>query len=175
MRVLITYFSQTGNTAQVAQAMANALKDKTAPVLKPLAETTPEDLAAAEVIFLGSPVHAGGLARPVAEFLAELPASPGFKLASFLTHASQVYERQGFEKAIAAVENACIEKSITFLGLFDCQGRLAPQIQPAVQKAKGLGDEEWAGMMAQTEAHPSPRDEDEAANFALGALARAQV
>ena len=62
-------------------------------------------------------------------------------------------------------------KRIRHLGCFDCQGRLAPAIQPMVQKSQGLSDEEWAERMAKTDQHPDAEDEKKAREFARAVTA----
>ncbi len=67
LTILVAYHSETGNTEQMARALADGAgeADDVAVVLKPLAEVSKEDLEAADGVALGSPVHMGDVAWPV--------------------------------------------------------------------------------------------------------------
>lgn len=59
-KVLIVYFSQTGNTEKMAQFVASGAKEEKVEVeLKKVEETNPEDLLNADGIILGSPTYYG--------------------------------------------------------------------------------------------------------------------
>jgi NAD(P)H dehydrogenase (quinone) len=70
MKVLVMYFSQTGNTAQLAEVIARGVKeiDEVECVLKPLSEVTREDLLAADGIIAGTPVYFGTMAAQLKAF-----------------------------------------------------------------------------------------------------------
>lgn len=74
-RVLITYDSVDGHTAQLAQWMAEGVEKEPQTILrlKKVQETTQEDLLWADVILVGSPVYNAGLTQGVGSFLAEWP------------------------------------------------------------------------------------------------------
>ena len=64
MQVLIMYYSRTGNTQKLADAIAHGVRqvDGVACVVKPVAEITEQDWLAADGIIAGSPVYAGSMA-----------------------------------------------------------------------------------------------------------------
>jgi NAD(P)H dehydrogenase (quinone) len=63
-RILVTYYSKTGNTQQMAEAVARgaATVDGTTVLLKSIGETTHDDLLQAHAIILGSPVYNANVA-----------------------------------------------------------------------------------------------------------------
>lgn len=63
-KVLITYYSRSGNTEQMAQAVAAGAKQvKGAEVeVKPVEELSPDDLLKPDAIIMGSPVYYGTMA-----------------------------------------------------------------------------------------------------------------
>jgi len=77
MKVLVTYFSQSGNTEKIAKAICEEAAQTNEAELKKLEDITPEGVAEYDVIFIGSPLHAGSLAAPVKECLGVLHASSG--------------------------------------------------------------------------------------------------
>lgn len=73
--VLISYYSKTGNTRQMAEAIAQGADEtgKVFVVLKAVSETTHADLLAADAIILGSPVYNANVAPAVQGFIASWP------------------------------------------------------------------------------------------------------
>jgi len=72
MQVLILFHSDYNNTEKMAQAIANgaqAVDDRVQTKLLQVADAKPEDLVAADVIFLGSPVHMGTMAWKVKKLI----------------------------------------------------------------------------------------------------------
>jgi flavodoxin I len=171
MKVLITYFSQTGNTKQIADTILQEALQANEVDLKKVEETDADTFSGYDTVFVGSPIHAGGLAAQVKELLEALPQNPKFKLAAFITHASSAYAKDGFEKGIQSLDDITKAKQITYLGSYDCQGRLTEEIRPMVQQSKGESDEEWGKKMAECDEHPNAEDEQKAKEFAKRVLA----
>jgi len=72
MQVLVLYHSDYGNTEKMAQAIAKgaeATDDRVQTRLLQVAEAQGDDLLAADVIFLGSPVHMGTMAWKVKKLI----------------------------------------------------------------------------------------------------------
>ena len=93
MKVLIAYYSETGNTAQVAQAIGEEMASQGQEVcLRDVDAITADMLSAYDLVFLGSACHDSDLARPVKQILGQIPTSAPFKLAGFATHASYTPE-----------------------------------------------------------------------------------
>ncbi len=86
MNVLVTYFSQSGNTEKIAKAIYEEAAQANKAELKKLEDITPDDVAGYDFIFIGSPLHSGSLAAPVKECLGLIQASSGQKIAGFITH-----------------------------------------------------------------------------------------
>ena len=136
MNILIAYFSQTGNTAKVARAIYEETLSKEHEVhLKKIAEITPNSLNAYDLLFLGSACHDADLAKPVKRVLEGLASLSPFKLAGFVTHATQMpkegeREQELYERwtgnCIQTFHRVSEEKQIAFLGYFHCQGVPSP-------------------------------------------------
>jgi len=131
----------------------------------------PGSLNEHDLVFVGSPCHGGDLAAPVKEFLGNLPRSPGFKVAGFVTHSSD--NRGDFEKCFQSLENASKDSGLTFQGCYDCQGSLSPEIQPFVKQAQNVPDDEWEEMMKKIGERPTAEDEQKAKDFAREVLSKA--
>jgi NAD(P)H dehydrogenase (quinone) len=73
--VLITYYSKTSSTAQLARAVAKGASgtNQVQVILKKIEETTEEDLIKADAIILGSPVYNANPAAEVLKFIERWP------------------------------------------------------------------------------------------------------
>jgi flavodoxin I len=170
MKVLVTYFSQSGNTEKIAKAICEEAAQANEAELKKLEDITPEGVAEYDVIFIGSPLHAGSLAAPVKECLGVLQASSGQKMAGFITHMAPAYPDQDMEAFTEPIKAACKEKGIEYKGCFDCQGFLAEAMHGPVQKKLNMDDEQWAGMVKAMTGHPNEEDVANAKAYAKEVL-----
>lgn len=74
MRILIVYHSDYGNTEKMAHAIAAGAKasvENSKIELKQASDTAPDDLAAADVILFGTPVHMGCMAWQMKKLIDE--------------------------------------------------------------------------------------------------------
>jgi flavodoxin I len=166
MKIITIYFSQSGNTERIAKAIhveASARHDSV--IIKLDASQFPS-LDDCNLIFVGSPCHAGTLSAPVRDFLSQLPDNPPFHLAGFITHASPAYSKTDFENCIAYFASLCKKKNIFHHGCFECQGSLAPQLHELIKKSKKISDDEWDRYMASNNGHPDTEDENNARSYA---------
>ena len=170
MKVLVAYYSMSGNTEKLARAIHDEASKNHESYLKKVDEVEAKWLDKHDVLFIGSPTHAGELSAPVKKFLTGLPQSPRFKVAAFITHASP--DRVDYEKCFRAFETLGRERGFKLLGCCDCQARLAPEIQPYVKEARKASDAEFAEMMKSIEKRPNAADLRNARKFAREMLAR---
>ena len=166
MKILVTYFSQTGNTRQIANAIHCEILKKQDCELIALENIHPEDLTKYHMIVVGSPIHAGGLAAQVTAFLDSIPNDPGFTMAAFVTHAASVYDTASFDKGVKAFEASAAKKNIPFKGIFSCQGKLTIELHDSVKASKKISDDEWEKRKAEFSQHPNAEDEKMASAFA---------
>nr|MDO8135759.1 flavodoxin family protein [Candidatus Njordarchaeum guaymaensis] len=169
MKVLVTYYSDTGNTEKIAEAIYEEVLKKQEADLKKLRGVTVESLNAYDLVFLGSPCHAGDLATPVKRILMTLPNSPKYKLAGFFTHMSQ---KGGYEKCVGSFEKTTKEKRVDFKGYYDCQGVPAPKVQELVKTGMKISDDDFKKYMEEARKHPSIEDVLKAKAFAREVLSK---
>jgi NAD(P)H dehydrogenase (quinone) len=68
-KVLVVYFTRTGNTKAMAEIVADAAEREGAEViLKDVEETKPDELLAYDAIVAGSPTYYGGMAGKLKDF-----------------------------------------------------------------------------------------------------------
>lgn len=171
MKVLVTYFSRSGNTKKIAKAIYKEAARAHKAELKKLEDIIPGDMAGYDFIFIGSPLHSGSLAAPVKECLGRIQSRSGQKMAGFITHFAPAYPEQDLDGFTEPIKTACKVKGIEYLGCFDCQGFLTESLHEAVQKKMNLTDEQWADMVKQMTGRPNPEDEANAQAFAERVLA----
>ena len=182
MKVLITYFSLSGNTAQVARAIHQEATSQGHEVhLREIAEIESADLNAYDLVFLGSACHDSDLAVPAKTLLDGIADAPPFKLAGFATHATLM--PQGGERAKTLYEEWAAncarsflqtsqDRQIDFLGYFHCQGAASPPIEEFIQNTIMTDPNEWVAYVEELRQHPDEQDLLDAKEFASEVLAR---
>ncbi len=184
MKILIATYSETGNTAQVAQAIFDEMVSQGHEVhLRDVGEITSGTLNAYDLVFLGSACHDADLAKPVKRILDSIAAAPAFKLAGFATHASQMPEggerqhelyKRWASGCQRSFRQASQEKGIDFLGYFGCQGAPSPPIEQFIHSTIVTDADDWEEYVQEVRKHPDEDDLRKAKEFARQVLAQCQ-
>ena len=181
MKVLVAYYSETGNTEKIARAIYEEVSKEHEACLKKVKEVTSETLNSYDLVFLGSACHSADLAAPVKRILEALPESPRFKLAGFFTHSVPCPEDSARARSLfnrwagkcrVSFEKISKEKQIDFKGYFNCQGVSSPPIQEFIKKEVIVSADEWEAYMEEVRKHPSAEDLQKAKGFAREVLSR---
>ncbi len=100
MTTCVVYFSRTGNTKRLAQAIADTSK---APIYD-LASTQPSSVANFDLLILGTPVEGASPAKEAFAFIQAMPKVEGKKAILFCTYRIFGNERtmKKMEKELAA-------------------------------------------------------------------------
>ncbi len=154
-KTLVTYFSRTGNTQLVAEAIFEALSGDKA--IKPMAEAG--DLTPCQLIFAGFPVQTHSVPYPVEVFLKTIPE--GKKVALFSTHGSVTgshLSREALEYASILIAKARL------VGTFSCRGKVSLKALEILMQSPE--HEAWADMAASAATHPDESDLEDARAFA---------
>jgi flavodoxin I len=161
MKALVTYYSESGNTEKLAQAIYDGIELSEKDIL-PIGEV--KDIGGYDLIFCGFPVQASSLPGKAESFIRNIPQ--GKKLALFATHGSL----RGGQLAITAFYYAMsLAPKATILGTFGCRGEVKPGIIEALMKKpehKG-----WAIEARSAAGHPDKADLADGKEFA-GLMAR---
>jgi len=115
MKILITYFSQTGNTEKIAQSICEGCEGEEVEI-KPIKEVDPSTLSDYGLVFLGSGIYASRVNKSLADLLEAATELPP-KFVFFNTHASKKPYQDGFK----VVKKKIGEKS-EIVAEFDCCG-----------------------------------------------------
>ncbi len=89
MNPCVVYFSRTGNTKRLAQAIAEAIK---API-NDLASTQPSVFENCDLLILGTPVEGASPAKETVAYIESMPQSQGKKVILFCTYRAFGNER----------------------------------------------------------------------------------
>jgi len=169
LKILITFFSNTGNTEKVASSMKDSLTDYDVDMI-PVKDVEPKTLNSYDIAFLGSGVYASRIDKSVLTLVKkavpELPA----KLAYFCTHASLKLYQEPFKR----INNIAKEHNCEIIGKFDCVGEnlgipLETQLGmleklPEDKKEKAIKD------MEKMKGRPNEMDLENAKNFATSLI-----
>jgi flavodoxin len=155
LKTLVTYFSLTGNTKNIAEAVYETLEgDKE---IKKVDESL--ELDEYSLVFIGFPVHAHSVPFKVENFLKNIPQ--GKKIALFSTHGSLAgnhLSREALEYANVLASKAKV------LGSFSCRGKVSPEALEILMKSPEHTT--WAEMAASARNHPDQNDREDARAFA---------
>ena len=161
MKALVTYYSQTGNTAKIAQAIYEAIHFEKE--LLPIGEV--KDLQGYDVIFAGFPVQAHSVPAAFLPFFKKLPA--GQPIALFCTHGSL----RGGHLPKQAIEHAIgLASRMKILGTFCVRGQVNPKVIDSL--ANTVQHQAWAEEAMGACDHPDVADCADAKAFAKTILAK---
>lgn len=155
--ILVTYFTHTGNTKKVAEAIHAALEGEKEII--PLEKINEQKIDNFNLIFIGFPVHSHSIPFKIEAFLKKIPS--GKKIALFSTHGSlsgSQLSREALEYAVTIALKAKI------LGTFSCRGKVSPKAREILsQSSEHLA---WAEMAPSAHGHPDEGDLEDAKSFA---------
>ena len=181
LKILVGYFSETGNTKKIAEAIGEAVvAGGHEALVAPVGEIKADDLGGYDVVFLGSTCHSADIAAPVRALLDGIPAGSQCKLAGFVTHSTMMPEAGEWQKKMyeqwagkcpGTFSAACEEKGIEYLGFFHCQGAPSPQIEAFIRSTIIHDEAQWNAYVEDVRTHPTPEDLEAAKGFARNALA----
>ncbi len=130
-KILITYFSKTGNTKIIAETIFKTVDGEK--VIKPVKELLDNELEGYRLIFIGFPVHSHSVPFPVEAVLKNIP--PNKKIAFFSTHGSLTGSRLARE----ALEYATVMMSkAKLLGTFTCRGKVSPDALEVLENHRSI-------------------------------------
>lgn len=154
--IYIIYYSETGNTKKIADAIFDGIS-KEREIVK-MEDFGYDKMEKSEITFIGSPVHAGGLPKTVKAFMKDLLSIEG-SVALFFTHASPK-DMGMVSGAIKAAEKYLKDKNIDVKSSFDCLGEVKAEQLMKMPMIKNT-EKYWRG-------HPDDDDVESAKSWARG-------
>lgn len=166
LKILITYYSGTGNTEKVALAIKDGITGHEVDLFS-VKDVDPTSLSSYDLIFLGSGIYGFNVSRKVTTLIKKASSIPN-KMAYFYTHESQ----KSWPKAFLSVNKILKNYNCTILGEFDCCG------ENLVEKAQEQREAMYSRMTPEekeqaeniylnfVKGHPDQKDLENATNFA---------
>ena len=166
LKILITFFSNTGNTEKVANSMKDGLTDYDVDMI-PVKDVDPKTLNSYDIVFLGSGVYASRIDKSVLTLVKKAVPDLPAKLAYFCTHASLKLYQEPFKRITGVIKKHDCE----IISEFDCVGEnlgipLDTQLGmleklPEDQREKAIKD------MEKMKGRPNEVDLENAKSFAI--------
>jgi len=117
LKILITYFSNTGNTEKVANSMKDGLTDHDVDII-PVKDVDPKTLNSYDIVFLGSGVYASRIDKSAVTLIKKAGPDLPAKFVYFCTHASLKLYQEPFKRITTIIK----EHNCEIIGEFDCVG-----------------------------------------------------
>ena len=116
MKMLIAFYTNTGNSRRIATAMKEALENHQVSMLE-IDDYEPHDLKDFELVFLGSGVYLGLVGDKIIEFVRNASNFPP-NYACFYS----CERKEPYNKCFSPIKDAVKKINTTFLGEFNCLG-----------------------------------------------------
>ena len=164
MKVLVTYYSQSGNTERLARAIHDGIERADKEIVPIQEGPSVEDY---DVIFCGFPVQSSSVPPTVEPFLKGIP--DGKMLAIFATHGSL----RGGQLAVTAFHYAMsLAPKAKVIGSFGCRGKVKSKlIEALLKKPEHRG---WAIEARSAVGHPDEADLEDGKEFARWMMTKAR-
>ncbi|MHA1373996.1 MAG: flavodoxin family protein [Promethearchaeota archaeon] len=163
MKIMVCYFSNTGNTEKIARSIAEGLEGEDVELLK-IEDGDPSNLKNYDLVVLGSGIYGGKLNKKVIDFMKNVSEYPP-KFAFFNTHQSATSYQKAFKRIRAKLE----ENEAKVIGEFDCIGEnLGIPKETVLGMLEKLPPEEkkrQEAILAKTVGHPDAQDLESAKVF----------
>ncbi len=165
LKILVTYYTGTGNTEKVAKAIKDALEEHEVDLF-PVKEVDPNTLSSYDLAFLGSGTYGFNVSRKITSLVKKATQLPS-KFAYFYTHESST----PWPKAFNSVNNIILKQNCDVLGEFDCCGEnLVPKAQEqreAMYSRLSLEERKEAEetYLKYVKGHPNEEDLENAKKF----------
>ncbi|MFX1303135.1 MAG: flavodoxin family protein [Promethearchaeota archaeon] len=164
MKILVTYYSQSGNTEKVARSIYEGCEGEETD-LKPINQVSSSDLKNYDLIFLGSGIYASRVHKSLSELVNSAESLP-VNFVFFCTHASLDMYQDGFK----LIKRKLGKTSSKIIDIFDCMGdnigvpeatrkAMLDKLPPEQRKKAEEHQQRLKG-------HPDEEDLENAKNFA---------
>lgn len=156
VKFLVTYATEYGNTAKIAEMVSTSLSNHGSSALKPISKVTSDDLNGISLLVIGSPTQGGQATKPTQEFINTLPAE-------LFTHC---------DVAVFDTRYNIEEQKLPLRLLMKTIGYVAPKMAKALQQKGGQLISEPQGFIVTGKEGPLGKSEHDraqawASNLAL--------
>jgi len=169
MKILVTYYTQTGNTQKVGEAIFSEIHGEKE--IKPLHEVS--GLEGYDLIFIGFPILRFGPPRIIRTFLWKHAKEKNVAL--FVTHASWNSPELTTDLETWLSKCKAAATGSNLLGFFDCQGELAESPAELFLQSEFQEIRHFGSLRSLTVGHPNAEDIAHAKIFARKVLEKMNI
>lgn len=173
MKILISYFSNTGNTEKIALGIKEGMQGHEIDLMK-AKETDPTLLNQYDLVVLGSGIYAGKVSKVLVNLIKKAETLPD-KFAFFCTHASE----DMYQNAWKVIRKKLLIEEITIIGEFNCLGQqLGIPIQTRMEMLDNLPPERKSLLKKHLEnlkGRPNVTDIDNARKFGKSLVSKFKI
>ena len=170
MKVLISYFTLSGNTEIIAKKINEALIPKNNVSLKKIEDTQIEDIEKCSLLFIGFPCHANNIPAAIKDFFKNNLSDTQVDIVGFITHSSPMDSKKDYEGSIKGFKEICAKHKINIKAIFSCQGKPSPEIAQFIKREKGIDPDVFEDILEEMNSHPNLNDLAKTFDFALEVL-----
>lgn len=164
MKILVTYYSGTGNTEKVANAIKEGIIGHEVDLIS-IKQVDPILLNSYDIVFLGSGIYGFAISRKITNFIKKAPQLPE-KFVFFYTHESS----NPWPEAFKSISGILKKNNCKLLGEFECCGEnlkaTVDQRQAAMKNLSLDKKKELEEHYRLVKGRPNDKDLENAANFA---------
>jgi flavodoxin I len=117
LKILITYFSNTGNTEKVAKSIKDGLEGNNVDLI-PISNMDASKLGIYDLVLLGSGIYASRIEKSLMKLVKDATPNLPSKFAYFCTHASLDF----YQKPFYAITKILAEHGCRVIDEFNCVG-----------------------------------------------------
>jgi flavodoxin len=162
MRVLVTYFSKSGNTKKIAEHIYAILKSKDHHVdMCSYDKINEMDLFGYDLYFIGSPCHSNDVVKPIKNVIDKLTLVKKAKIFGFVTHSTEVdgeYYRKWAKGCEEYFSNISEAGKIDLLGYYHCKAKPNLSIGLFIKYKVIKDPKEWKEYSKDIMNHPNHDD-----------------
>ena len=176
MKTLVLYYSLSGRTKTVAEAIYVVAEKESDAELSELKDFTGDQLDNYDLVFVGAPCHDSDIAKPIKLLLDKIPENPQFKLACFVTHSCSPPEKGDYfaslfetwvGKCSKTLDEVTTSKNINYVDYFRCMGAPSPAIENFIHTSIITDEKVFKEYVEDARKHPDELDIKNAQEFAL--------
>lgn len=176
MKILVLYYSLTGRTKIIAEAIYAVAEKETDAELSELKDFTADQFNKYDLVFVGAPCHDSDIAKPIKLLLESIPENPQFKLACFVTHSCSSPEKSDYMaslfetwvgKCSKTLDEVTTNKGINYVGYFRCMAAPSPAIENFIHTSIITDEKVFKEYVEDARKHPDELDIKNAQEFAI--------
>ena len=168
MKILITYFSQTGNTEKVAKSIGEGISGEN-PIIKAINDVDVNSLTDYDLIFLGTPVHGNSLSKVAKKFLKACPENAPYKFALFSTHGTPgTQEKTAASGLFKSATKILTKSNISAVETFSCLGEI--KNEQVIEMLKAAMPDQVDEILQGGKDHPNDTDLANAKEFSKNVI-----